>query len=290
MAIPMKRLGLACVVLAVAFLTMLGSAWADTSTTICVPERAGQPVVSGTNEGKCAKANYSAVVLPAGGLATLNKILPHVNYIESGIGGKPTLQFSGVNLQVVNGEGKTASVNGEGNLVIGYDENPGVGRGKQGSQTGSHDLILGDEQEFTSYGGLLAGAVNSITAPFASVSGGFVNTSSGQWASVSGGQTNVASSMGASVSGGNENSAAAFDTSITGGRHNEVGAEYGSVHGGFENAASGVNASILGGESNTASGYKSTIGGGYKNLARGAWSSIFGGKGLTAANEYEAIP
>ena len=27
-----------------------------------------------------------------------------------------------MNVQVVNGEGKTASVNGEGNLVIGYDE------------------------------------------------------------------------------------------------------------------------------------------------------------------------
>ncbi len=36
------------------------------------------------------------------------------------------MQFSGVNVQVVSGAGETnAAVNGEGNLVIGYDENPG---------------------------------------------------------------------------------------------------------------------------------------------------------------------
>src|SRR6266568_4023467 len=52
----------------------------------------------------------------------LKSILPHIKYVESGVGGKPTIRFSGVNVQVVNGEGETgAPVNGEGNLVIGYD-------------------------------------------------------------------------------------------------------------------------------------------------------------------------
>jgi hypothetical protein len=43
----------------------------------------------------------------AGELETLNKILPHLSYLERGVGGKPTVQFSGVNVQVVSGAGKT---------------------------------------------------------------------------------------------------------------------------------------------------------------------------------------
>ncbi len=54
------------------------------------------------------------------------------------------MQFPAVNVQIVNGTGKTASVNGTGNLVIGYDETPGT-------QSGSHNLVLGTSQTYTSY-------------------------------------------------------------------------------------------------------------------------------------------
>ena len=91
-------------------------------------------------------------------ITLLKHILPHINYIGAGVGGKPTIQFSGVNVQVVNGEGKTATTNGEGNLVIGYDENPRA-------QTGSHNLILGEEQEFTAYAGIDAGLLSSRSLP-----------------------------------------------------------------------------------------------------------------------------
>ena len=60
-------------------------------------------------------------------------------YVASGVnsvGNKPTVQFSAVNVHILNGQGTTASLNGEGNLVIGYDESPG-------SQSGSHNLLLG---------------------------------------------------------------------------------------------------------------------------------------------------
>ena len=99
----------------------------------------------------------------------LKAILPYIKYTASGIAGKPTIVFSGVNVQVVDGEGKTESVNGEGNLVIGYDEN-----GKHHAQTGSHDVILGEEEEFTSVGGMVMGYSNTIAAPFATVTGGRV--------------------------------------------------------------------------------------------------------------------
>jgi hypothetical protein len=46
---------------------------------------------------------------------------------------------------------KTESTKGKGNLVIGYDENSGgqlpPRRATPGAQTGSHNLILGEEPE-----------------------------------------------------------------------------------------------------------------------------------------------
>jgi hypothetical protein len=239
-------------------------AWAETPVTICVPERASTQVLSTNAKGECpsktiskTSVKYKAEALPGTAeLEKLDKILPHVTFVESGIGGKPTIEFSGVNLQLVNGEGKTASTNGEGNLVIGYDENP-----KSAAQTGSHDLILGDEQEFTSYGGIDAGRLNSISGAFASVTGGVGNFASGGESSVSGGRVNVADEFAASISGG----------------QNNVAGFIGSVSGGGQNKAAG------GGGSNW-------VGGGFKNSASGGFSSVFGGKEVKAEKEFEALP
>jgi hypothetical protein len=271
------------VMLLVVLLMSAAVASAETPTTICVPEAANKPVLSGS-AGKCTKAKYNAVALPgAGGLATLNKILPHINYVESGVGGKPTIQFSGVNVQVVNGEGKTASVNGVGNVVIGYDESPGT-------QTGSHDLILGEEQTFTSYAGIVAGRSNTISGPFASVTGGSSNTASGEKASVTGGLANTASAFVSSVSGGGLNNATFREASVSGGFTNEASGENASVTGGDNNKATAVFASISGGYHSTASAAFSWVGGGRENKAEGSFSSIFGGKGNKTTFEYEAIP
>jgi hypothetical protein len=61
------------------------------------------------------------------------------------------LTFSGVNVQIVDGSGDTSGpTNGLGNLIIGYDENTtGV------AHTGSHNLVLGSEHEYTSFAELL---------------------------------------------------------------------------------------------------------------------------------------
>jgi hypothetical protein len=128
-------------------------------------------------------------------------------------------------VQIVNGEGKTASENGAGNLVIGYDELPK-------EQTGSHNLILGALQAFTSYGGIDAGVGNTISAPYASISGGALNTASGNASSVSGGSQNISSALRSSVSGGMGNTASG---------------NLSSVSGGAENKAKGIASSILGG-------------------------------------------
>jgi hypothetical protein len=119
-----------------------------------------------------------------------------------------TITFSGVNVKINNGAGQTATANGLGNLVIGYDENTGHERPleKPGQQTGSHNLILGQEQEFTSYGSIIGGELNTSTGQFTDVFGR-KNTASGPEASASGGYNDKATREGASVSGGRSNTA-----------------------------------------------------------------------------------
>jgi hypothetical protein len=167
----------------------------------------------------------------------LKSLLPFISFAASGVGGKPTVQFTGVNVQVLSGAHKTnATPNGEGNLVIGYDENPA-----KHEQTGSNNLILGEEQTFTSYGGILGGFANSVTGPFASVTGGGENSAESKEAAISGGWLNVVS--------GQE----AEDASVSGGRENHASGEYASVGGGKGNTASGAFSSIFGGKVLTAS-------------------------------------
>jgi hypothetical protein len=110
------------------------------------PGAGGTPGATGP-EGKAGgTGSGSESGLSSSEVETLKAILPFIKFVSSGVGGKPTVQFSGVNVQVVNGLGKTETTNGAGNLVVGYDETAN----KQ-EQTGSHDLILGSEQTFTSY-------------------------------------------------------------------------------------------------------------------------------------------
>jgi hypothetical protein len=276
------------------------AASAETSTTLCVPEAAGKPVVTPNIKGECV-TKYKAAKLPGpGGLATLNKILPYETFVEKGVGGKPTIQISGANLQILNGAGSTASVNGAGNLIIGYDENPG-----SHAQTGSHDLILGDEQTFTSFAGLVAGRFNTISGEYSSVSGGAGNAASAIYASVSGGATNTASGVAASVTAGEENTASGKKASVSGGKQNNASNLYASVSGGlsnlagvnlgatigggFSNEATGEDSSISGGDENKATGIFSSINGGRSNGATGPFTAVLGEKEGTAWREYEAI-
>jgi hypothetical protein len=264
----LSHMVLASVALVAAFLTMQGEATAVT-LNVCVPEKEGTAIVT-PRAGVCEAKYTASRLLPLAEAEKLEKILSHIKYEEKGIDGKPTIQFSGVNVQVVNGEGRTFKTNGEGNLIIGYDETTGV-------QIGSHNLILGTDQAYYSYGGIDAGSENQLTAPFASVTGGSGNIASGEDASVSGGRENTAIAPYASVSGGSVNTA--------------TGLEATSVSGGRENVAEEIDSSITGGLKNKATGEEdASVTGGYKNNAAFAYSSIFGGKELTTRALYEAIP
>jgi len=79
------------------------------------------------------------------------------------------ITFSGVNVHVVNGTGTTdGSVNGVGNLIVGYNELRGTGD----DRTGSHNIVVGKRHNYSAYGGLVAGYNNTISGVYASVSGG----------------------------------------------------------------------------------------------------------------------
>ena len=90
------------------------TAMAESTVTACLPYvkttgklATGKPIVAGTETGTCKDTtaiHYHSLNIPeAGGFEKLNKLLSHVTFNESGVGGKPTVQFSGVNVQIING-------------------------------------------------------------------------------------------------------------------------------------------------------------------------------------------
>lgn len=101
----------------------------------------------------------------------------------------PHILFSGVNVHVRNGSGATNNnalpYQGLGNLIIGYNENttptPTLTR------TGSHNLIGGSLNSFSSFGGMVMGLQNTISGQYASVLGGNGNTAVGSNSTVYGG-------------------------------------------------------------------------------------------------------
>jgi len=197
------------------------------------------------------------------------------------------IYFNGTNIHITSGSGATDGVvNGLGNLIIGYNEP----RGGSDDRTGSHNLVLGSKNNYTSYGGLVAGAMNNILAPYASVSGGYGNTANESYSSVGGGISNIASGWYSSVSGGEGNRASGDISSVSGGGSNSASGYASSVSGGISNAASGYFSSISGGRINTASGYdSSSVSGGYNNTASGSYSSVSGGTDNTASGWYSSV-
>jgi hypothetical protein len=118
------------------------------------------------------------------------------------------IYITGGNLHVRSGEGSTdAEPNGLGNIIIGYDEERFDGdsscslgqydnetncTGNNGTwalshKTGSHNLVVGKYHNYSRYGGLVVGDINTISRSYSAVSGGHSNTTSGNYSAVSGG-------------------------------------------------------------------------------------------------------
>jgi len=88
-----------------------------------------------------------------------------------------TVRFTGVNVQVVNGTGSESSINGLGNLIVGYNSK----RSSGSNRTGSHNLVVGNKHNYSSYGGLVAGYHNAVTTYYSSVTGGYSGSVSGSY-------------------------------------------------------------------------------------------------------------
>ena len=206
---------------------------------LCIGTKAAQGVKSGGTTGECPKptekVTYTAVALPSEPeeQQTLLSILPHISYEATGVDGQPTIKFYGVNVQVVSGSGSTSGpVNGRGNVVIGYDEGD-----SESKRTGSHNLILGELQSYSSYGSILGGSLNTASGPDSTVMG----------------RGNEAAGEAATVTAGEGDKASGFASSVSGGDGNKASNTFASVTGGIFNTASGYSAAILGGRENTVS-------------------------------------
>jgi len=181
-------------------------------------------------------------------------------FTVTGTPGSPDalVTLSGYNLRIVSGSGSTSdgtvdsgnnpipgtALTGLGNVIIGYNALRGD---NTDDRTGSHNLIVGDQNTYSSFGGLAIGVNHTLSGPYASITGGYGNVASGFAASVSGGQGNAAQGQGASISGGASNQASGFCSSVSGGYNNSASGGFSSVSGGLSNTASGAFSSIGGG-------------------------------------------
>lgn len=132
----------------------------------------------------------------------------------------PHIIFEGVNVHIRSGSGATDDSGGPllglGNLIVGYNE---IDASEFKARNGSHNIVVGSNHGYGSFGGLLAGLGNNVSAPFSTVSGGTENEANGWASSVMGGQGNRANGNSSSISGGIENVASADVVSILGGMH-----------------------------------------------------------------------
>jgi hypothetical protein len=283
-------------------LAIYATAASATVVHICVPEKAGTAITSNGTAEAC-KEKETAVQLPASSTEqkALISILPYITFKSAGVDSKPTILFSKANIQVVNGEGKTATANGEGNIVIGYNETPGT-------ETGSHNLVLGGTQKYTSYADILGGNSNTALVPFATLTGqlneatsfgtgalvsGVLNKVGGEDGSITGGCGNsifvpggggaycAKEDQGSSVTGGSDNQAAGSfadkDDEVSGGNDNLAAGETATVLGGFDNIAEFTYSTVSGGGKNRSDGEYSSVTGGANNFASGAYSTVTGG-------------
>jgi hypothetical protein len=153
------------------------------------------------------------------------------------------MYITGANLHIVNGLGATngyptdprstdpnlTTVNGTGNLIIGYD---GANVFSPGGRSGSHNLVVGDGHTYDSFAGIVGGRDNGILAPYATVSGGRTNVVSSSYGSIVGGAFNTVDGSTGAILGGNGNFASAIDATVAGGNQNSATARFSSVSGG----------------------------------------------------------
>ena len=195
----------------------------------------------------------------------------HVSVVDG-----ETILISGANLQVVNGEGSTSSVNALGNLIVGYNESDSLTT----ERGGSHNLVMGRWNQYGSYGGIAHGLRNSVLDNESAVLAGSNNVVSGVRSVVLGGDENTASGNKVVAIGGVGNEAKGSVTVAMGGRSNVAMGGVSVLVGGGYNTTNGVKSVLVGGESNQTSP---------DELGNGQYAAVFGGRFNNASDYCSAI-
>jgi hypothetical protein len=157
-------------------------------------------------------------------------------------GSYPTLRLTGVNLQIVNGLGSNNALDGTGNLIVGYHNTHCGG--------GSHNVIIGESNDVSSYCGLVVGQSNTLAASYGVVFG-FSNSveTTGPGSAVLGGTNNIIEGYSCTITGGADNfieDDIAYNV-IVGGVSNETTAgQYNVIGGGANRTVTGTDDWIAG--------------------------------------------
>jgi hypothetical protein len=230
-------------------------------------------------------------------------------YLDDSVPQREKVVMEGVNLQVINGLGSTNSYNARGNIIIGYDESQPAHEAfcSLGQYTteidcvnnaeiwdsslkiGSHNLVLGEGNNYTVAGGIVSGVRNVINGPYSNAVGGRENVSSAYSGTTVGGFRN-AMANGANYSvmaGGAGNFSDQIDSFMAGGAQNQItgGGVGAAAIGGRFNILSGSSSVIAGGENNQASSLSAVVTGGNSNVASGERSTVSGGLQRSAVGE-----
>ena len=196
------------------------------------------------------KTTTTAIASLTGNVTTLNT---KTKYLTTGIdrNGYPASYFTACNVYIQDGLGSTSGIpndpldfglsephtNGLGNLIIGYNEPSSFvtqngGNLVEDQYTGSHNLVLGGGNQYSSFGAIVGGAVNYSDAPYGSILNGNLNECSGPVSTVVGGNANLASGPFGSVLGGAGNSATNNADTVSGGDGNVASGGNSTVSGG----------------------------------------------------------
>ncbi len=205
------------------------------------------------------------------------------------------LVFEGINVQIRNGEGALwdprptddggdgnwdpgdelhTSLNGRGNLIVGYNER--TGHGPLESHEGSHNLIVGPFHGYNTYGAIMGGVSNRAFGPNVIVAGRG-NHATGEFSAIVGGEDNRAFCYGDAILGGHTNSTGWGGTSCDAPADEATERHHASIVGGTGSSARVPYAVAVGGRDNKALGEAATVCGGYDNRAHGIESVVGGG-------------
>jgi hypothetical protein len=192
--------------------------------------------------------------------------------------GPRDLIVDGCNLHIQNGVGQTGTMNSYGNLIIGYNKN------EVSTRTGSHNLIVGDLHEYTSYGGIVTGVENTLSGPNATILGGGQSHANFSSATIIAADRGVADGNVVLIGGQrNYGSANAHFSAVVGGVENQATGSNSVVVAGTLNVAAGGNSLVCGGSENTAGGSSDVACGGSQNKSTGSRSVLVGGNQNAAA-------